>query len=331
MAKITFIAYEQCMFSAIAGLIDAFSISNALHQQSENSNTAGAVTVPPLFEMEIVSLGGCDVLANGGIRIQPERAMDEVKETDLILIPPHLCGVQPQMEEMSRLIPWIVRHHQDHARIGAICTGVFILAMTGLLDGKIATTNWQVIESFKRQFPHVVLKPERVLTEQAGLICSGAITAQYNLALYVIECFGSQQLSRGCAKVFLVDPNRSTQTPYMTTTFRKTHGDREILKAQRWLEEHYTDKFTTDDVAGLVGLSPRNFKRRFKKATGENPLRYLQQIRLETAKNRLETTQDNIDDITQQVGYTDSRTFRRLFKQYTTLSPREYRDKFSVV
>ena len=331
MAKITFIAYERCMFSAVAGLIDAFSISNALHRQSESSYAAGAASLSPLFEMEIVSLGGGDVFANGGIRIQADRAMDEVKETDLIVIPPHLCGVQPEMDEVSCMIPWIVRHHQDNARIGAVCTGVFILAMTGLLDGKMATTNWQVIEHFKRQFPNVVLKPERVLTEDHGLICSGAITAQYNLALYVIECFGSQQLSRGCAKVFLVDPKRNTQTPYMITTFRKTHGDREILKAQCWLEEHYTDHFTTDEVAGLINLSPRHFKRRFKKATGENPLRYLQQIRLETAKNRLETTIDNIDDITQQVGYADSRTFRRLFKQYTALSPREYRDKFSVV
>jgi len=117
----------------------------------------------------------------------------------------------------------------------------------------------------------------------------------------------------------------------MITSFKKNHGNKEILKAQNWMEKHYKENFTTEQVASLAGLSPRHFIRKFKKATGENPLKYLQQLRLETAKNILETTSDNIDDITQTIGYKDTRTFRRLFKKYTSLSPREYRDKFSVV
>jgi transcriptional regulator GlxA family with amidase domain len=330
MAKITFIAYEKCMFSAISGLVDAFSISNSWHQQYRG-DIACSLSSAPLFEMEIVSVKGGSVSANGSIKIQSDLAMEAVGYTDLILIPPHLCGIEPDIEEISSIAPWIVRQYKNNVRIGAICTGVSILARTGLLDNKIATTNWQIIDRFKRQFPKVILKPERILTEDSGLICSGAITAQYNLALYVIELFGSEHLARECAKVFLVDPNRNVQTPYMITSFRKNHGDREILRTQTWMEKHYKEDFTTDLVASLAGLSPRHFIRRFKKATGENPLNYLQQLRLETAKNKLETTSDNIDDITQTIGYKDSRTFRRLFKKYTSLSPREYRDKFSVV
>lgn len=331
MARITFIVYEQCMFSAVAGLIDAFSIGNSWYRQSCRNNSDGSLSKRPLFEMEIVSLKGGTVYTNGNMRIQSDRSMAEVNRSDLVLIPPHICGVDPDQREISAIIPWIVRQYRNHVRIGAICTGVSILAASGLLDGRVATTNWQIIDRFRRQFSEVILKPERILTEDSGLICTGAITAQYNLALYVIELFGSDDLARECAKVFLVDPNRNTQTPYMITAFRKNHGDREVLKTQEWMEKHYMEEFTTDKVANLAGLSSRHFKRRFKRATGENPLRYLQQLRLETAKNRLETTSDNIDEITLQVGYNDTRTFRRLFRQYTSLSPREYRDKFSVV
>ena len=153
----------------------------------------------------------------------------------------------------------------------------------------------------------------------------------YNLALYIIEIFGSVELSRACAKILLVDHNRKSQQPYMEATFRKNHGDRQILDGQHWFEKNFARQFSIDDVANYVGLSPRHFKRRFKQATGENPLRYLQQIRLERAKNMLETSLENIETITYRVGYEDSRTFRRLFQKYTSLSPREYRDRFSVV
>ncbi len=331
MAKITFIVYERCMFSAVAGLVDAFTIANSWYQQSCRTSADGSLPKRPLFEMEIVSLKGGAVYTNGNMQIQSDRSMAAVDKSDLVLIPPHICGVDPDQREMSAIIPWIVKQYRNHVRIGAICTGVFILAASGLLDGRVATTNWQMIARFRRQFPDVILKPERMLTEDRGLICTGAITAQYNLALYAIELFGSEDLARECAKVFLVDPNRNTQTPYIIANFRKNHGDRDVLKTQEWMEKHYMEEFTTDKVSDLVGLSSRHFKRRFKRATGENPLRYLQQLRLETAKNRLETTSDNIDEITLQVGYNDTRTFRRLFKQYTSLSPREYRDKFSVV
>lgn len=330
MAKITIVAYDRCMYSSIAGLRDAFSISNLWHELFERKRKSDDLPIAPLFEMETVTWQGKPFKTSCGMRIIPDRAMEEVKNTDLILITPHLLKDQPLPEEIPDLLQWVINQNQNNIRIGAICTGTLILAMTGLLDGKIATTNWQVIKKFKRLFPKVILKSERILTEDSGLICSGAVTAQYNLALYIIEAFGSKDLARICAKTFLVDPGQNTQTPYIITNFRKNHGDQKILKAQHWLEEHYSDNVIIDEVARIVGLGPRHFKRRFKKATDENPLAYLQQIRLEAAKLSLETTTDNIDEITQQIGYEDSSTFRRLFKKFTSLSPRAYRDKFSI-
>jgi transcriptional regulator GlxA family with amidase domain len=330
MARITFVLYEHCLSSAITAMIDAFSIYNSLYNHA-NTNGSGGGTSSSFFEMKIASVRLEPVQTNGGVWVQPDTTFESVKKSDLILIPPRLYGQLPKEGELFHIIPWLRKSYQKGVRIGAMCTGSFVLASTGLLDSKIATTNWQFVKKFQRQFPKVILKPDRILTEDEGLICSGAITAMYNLALYVFEIFGSKILSRQCSKILLVDQHRKSQLPYMATIFHKQHGDSQILNAQQWLEDNYASQFTIDDVANVVGLSPRHFKRRFKKATGETPLRYLQQMRLETAKNMLETSLENVEIITQQVGYEDSRTFRRLFKRFTSLSPREYRSRFCVI
>ncbi len=334
MAKITFLAYDHCMFSGISAVMDAFSICNAWNQHpssknedlNENENSS-------LFETEIVTHDGRPFETNGGLQIQAGKGINEVNETDVILIPSFLFGQGPTPDASSHfegVIEWLKFHYDKEVKIGAGCTGVFLLANTGLLDGKIATTNWQMVKRFRRMFPEVHLKPERIFTHDHGLLCSGAVTSLYHMVLFIIEAFNSKALAQQCAKAFLVDPGRSSQAPYMITQFWKQHGDREITAAQHWMENHYADNIAIDDVAKHVGLSPRHFKRRFKQATDETPLAYLQQIRLEVAKRELEATMENIDDITRKVGYQDSSTFRRLFKKYTSLSPREYREKFSI-
>lgn len=326
MPKITFVLYEDCISSAITSLIDAFSISNSLYKDTKINKECHETT--SLFQIEVAAASEGPVVTNGGIQLKPDTVFDSVTATDIILIPPRLGAHLPKQNESSCIVPWLKENYRKGARIGAMCTGSFVLAMTGLLNGKIATTNWLFVDKFRHQFPEVMLKPERILTEEDGLICSGAITAMYHLALYIIEIFGSNELSRKCSQILLVDPNRKSQLPYMAAMFRKNHGDKQIAQAQKWIEENYSSKFTIDTVADIVGIGSRHFKRRFKKATGENPLRYLQQLRLEKAKSLLEKSIENVEIITQHIGYEDSRTFRRLFHQYTSLSPSEYRARF---
>ncbi|GBC62783.1 GlxA family transcriptional regulator [Desulfonema ishimotonii] len=323
MAKITFLAETGCLFSGIIGLIDAFSIANLWHQSMCGE------TVPPLFETEVVTADGKPVPAHGGIPIHPHKSVNDVAETDMILIPPFLPHVEPLPRRLDELTDWITVRYRDRTRIGALCTGAFVLAETGLLNGKIATTNWHFARMFQRRYPQVRLKPERILTEDDGLICSAAASSFFNLGLHVIETFGSPELASVCSKALLVDPNRNSQAPYVISDFFRDHTDAAILRAQTWMEENYTARFTIDAVAGQIGISPRHFKRRFKKATGESPLTYLQRLRIEAAKKKLETTRENMNEITWQIGYEDSSSFRRLFKKYTGLSPREYREKFS--
>jgi transcriptional regulator GlxA family with amidase domain len=304
-------------------MVDAFQIANLWHQAFSKEECE------PLFETRIVTEDGRAVNAWGGITVNCDGSIDEVGDTDAIIIPPFLPVNGSLMEKFRPLLDWVVVHYRKNTMVCAQCTGSFLLAETGLLDGKMATTNWHFVRSFKRRYPKVRLEPERVLTEDSGLFCSGAATASLNLALRLIEIFGTETLASVCAKALLVDPNRESQSPYVIYDFQKNHNDMEILKAQAWMETNYSGDVGIDSIANRVGISPRHFKRRFKRATGESPLSYLQQLRVEEAKKRLEKTRDTVNEITWGIGYEDSSTFRRLFKKFTGLTPREYRDKFS--
>lgn len=322
MAKITFLAVKGCMFSSISSLIDALSIANRWHQYLDPASTT------PLFETEIVTLNGNSVCANGNIEIQANRAMAAVNDTDLILVPAFMQPNDVWCPENILVLEWLRTQYASDRPIAATCTGAFMLAESGLLDGKIATTNWQFAKMFQRRYPEVQLRMDRMLTEDRGLICTGASTAVFNLGLHLIRRFGSDALAAACGKAFLVDPNRDSQAPYVVFHSYKNHGDPEIREAQDWMESHFERNVPIDAIAQKVGLSPRHFKRRFRKATGESPLAYLQQVRIEAAKKQLETTQESMSEITYRIGYEDSSTFRRLFKKQTGISPREYRDKF---
>ena len=323
MAKITLLAENNCVASAIAGSIDAFSVANLWWLYMKNDGGG------PLFETEIISIDGQPVTAHGGITLTPLRAIHDIEKTDLILLPAFLPPFDMDNPRMKTICAWVKNNHKSGNKIACTCTGTFLLAKTGLLDGCVATTNWQFAEMFKRQYPKVNLQVDRILTEDNGLYCTGAATAFMNLCLHLIEKYGSPDLASMCAKGLLVDTDRQSQAPYMVYDFWKNHSDEQIKKAQQWMEKNYKTKFSIDAVAESVGISSRHFKRRFKTATSETPLAYLQRLRIENAKRFLERTRDTINEITWKVGYEDINSFRRLFMKHTGLSPKNYRNKFS--
>jgi transcriptional regulator GlxA family with amidase domain len=323
MAKITFWAGENCLFSGITGLMDAFSIANLWHRAMVPQATG------PLFDCQVVTTDGKPVRAYGGLAFKPAGSLADAPPADFIIVPPYLPHVVALPAKRDPVYNWIRDHHARRKPVGTMCSGTFLLAETGLLDGKVATVNWHFARMFKQRYPRVRLKPELMMSEDDGLICTGATTAMFQLALYMISLFGSAELAGICSKVLLVDPSRQSQSPYMISDFNKSHGDEAVLKAQFQMETRYADNLQIDALAGDAGLSSRHFKRRFKQATGESPLEYLQRVRIEQAKQRLETTRDTMNEITWQIGYEDSSSFRRLFKKFTGLAPRAYRDKFS--
>ncbi|VVS90668.1 GlxA family transcriptional regulator [Desulfoluna spongiiphila] len=325
MAHITLLAYPGCATSCITGTIDALSIANrwqALIGGEDEKNH-------PLFHWDIVSLDGKTVQGDNRITIEPHRSMGDVTTTDLILIPGFIAPMAFLQSLPEQLIAWIRAWYGRGAMIAATCTGSFLLAETGLLDGKEATTNWVFARHFKKRYPRVHLKPERLLTEDDRLLCTGATSAYMDLCLYLIKTFGSEELSATCAKGLLLESNRSSQSPFFIFEYYKAHSDPTVLKAQGLMEAHYPGPLSIEAMASELAISPRHFVRRFKSATGDTPLAYLQRVRIEAAKQTLEKTSEPIDAITRQVGYEDTNSFRKLFKKSTGLSPKEYRDRFT--
>lgn len=323
MVTITFLAEHTCLSSAISGAIDSYSIANWHWQFTGDGRET------PLFKTEVVTVDGEPVTGNGGMLLQPEKSIHDVQETDLIIVPGFILPFHLSPERTETICSWLRARHAAGNLIASTCTGTFLLAQAGLLAGRCATTNWQVADVFKSKYPDVNLQIDRIFTEDSGIYCTGAATAFMDMGLHFIEKFGSADLARRCSKSLLVDPKREAQSPYIIHTLRKNHSDTEILKSQIWMEENFSEKLSIDTIAGKAAISPRHFKRRFKKATGEAPLAYLQLLRIENAKRSLETTRDTISEITWQVGYEDINSFRRLFKKHTGLSPKEYRNKFA--
>ena len=323
MVNITFIADHGCLFSGISGLIDTFAIANRWHMTNIGSGSE------PLFAARILSPDGKSVRVNGGFQIMPDGGFKDPDQTDVVIVPPYLPNVDLLPANASTMLDWIVGQYDQGASIATLCTGTFVLAETGLLDGRLATTHWLFSKLFQRRYPKVVLQPDRVLTRDKGLICSGSVSAFYYLGLHLIETYGSSRLASQCSKSLLVDPNKRSQASYAVFNVHKGHGDDEILRAQEWIEANFADSVSMEDLARHIGISPRHFIRRFKKATDESPLNYLQQIRIERAKDYLESTMATVNAITQAIGYENSSSFRKLFKEATGLSPSEYRSRFA--
>ncbi len=324
MPKISFWVGEGALFSGAAMLMDAFSIANLWHRAiTQNKQEA-------LFQTEILTINGAPVEAYGGLRVMPHRAVDAAIHTDCLIISPFLPNVTPVPDNLDPIDNWIRALRLQETPIATSCTGTFFLAEMGLLDGKIATTNWQYARMFQKRYPNVRLCPQHMMTEDDGILCTGAATAVYHLGLHLIRLFGSNELACATSKALLVDPNRNSQIPYVLSRPVKNHGDSQILMAQKFIEENYAAIDTIDTVARKVGISPRHFKRRFKSAAGDLPLKYLQQIRIDAAKEKLESTRDTIEEITWAVGYSDVSSFCRLFKLHTEISPKAYRDKFFI-
>ena len=321
--KISILAIEQCMISSVLGPLDIFSMAKFYGKEVESTDAT------PRFELEVISRDGKPVKSFNSITIPPARSMHESDDADLIFIPAIIPPVAPILDTHRDVVTWLQIRHADGTILASVCTGACLLAETGILNGKMATTHWRSASFFRERYPDVILKPQRMIVDEGDILSAGGAYSFTDLSLYIIERYTTPEFSALCAKVMVIDPGRASQSPYMIFDHQKSHGDVEILKAQAWLETHFDESFHIDNVAEAIGMGARNFKRRFKKATGDTPQQYLQRLRIEEAKRKLETTKESVDDITYQIGYEDSSSFRRLFKKITGLSPGAYRGKFS--
>lgn len=321
MLRIAILAVEQCILSSVSAPLELFATANS--EQAGLEGKQGAFCLA-----EIVTAGGRPATSSIGVPVIPHRAMEQAGAPDLVIVPGMRGGID-QAFAQAGLLAWLREQHRRGACLASVCAGSFLLAEAGLLDGRAATTHWRLAERFRQSYPRVELRPEKMIVDVGEIITAGGVTAYLDLALYLVRRFGSPELAALCSRVMLVDAGRHLQTPYMSGQFRREHGDGAIAKVQAWLDDHFRKAVPVCAMAEVAGLGERTFLRRFRQATGEAPLAYLQQLRIEAARGLLESTGKSVDEITWSIGYENGNSFRRLFKSATGMSPNAYRKRFA--
>jgi len=284
---------------------------------------------PPLFEVQLVGLSRATLLSGGLFTVNTDVVLEEVKKTDLIIIPAVDGDLQKAVERNRDFIPWIREQYQNGAEVASLCVGAFILASTGLLKGKTCATHWMAAHEFRTMFPEVNLVTERIITDEQGIYSSGGAFSYMNLILYLIEKYAGRDMAVLSAKVFAIEIERDNQLSFTIFQGQKGHEDEPVKKAQEFIEHHFEDKITVDQLASRFALSRRSLERRFKKATCNTVTEYIQRVKIEAAKKSFETTRKNVNEIMYDVGYSDIKAFRTTFKKITGLPPIEYRNKYN--
>ncbi len=284
---------------------------------------------PPLFKVELVGISKETSQRNGLFKIDADVLITDVTKTDLIIIPAIHGDPKLMMESNAAFIPWIVNQYQGGAEVASLCIASFFLAATGLLNGKQCATHWLAANDFRNTFPQVTLVDDKIMTEEDGIYTSGGAYSFLNLLVYIIEKYAGRDVAVMVAKMFMIDIDRISQSPFIIFKGQKTHDDEPIKQAQEYIENNFEDKITVDQLASMFALGRRNMERRFKKATANTVTEYIQRVKIEAAKKNLEKGRKNVNEVMYEVGYSDTKAFRTIFKRITGLSPIAYRSKYN--
>lgn len=323
MRRIDLILPPDFIAGSVAGTLDLLQAANRLAD-------AGA----PPFAWRLLSADGSPVSASTGLSFAADGRYEEAASADAIVIPGIAYGDLTSFERRiaggNDLLQHLRQWNASGRLIAGNCTGVALLAESGILDGHPATTSWWLSAWFRHRYPAVALQTHAILSESGHLLSSGATTCYLDLALRLIERLAGPDLARRCARMMLVDTHRASQAPYATLQQYSGHNDPLVSRAQDWLQEHQAEPFSLAALAAASGASERTLMRRFRQALGDTPLHYLQQMRLFAARRLLESSAFGVEQIVSRVGYEDVSAFRRLFKRELGCSPGEYRRRFAA-
>ncbi len=284
---------------------------------------------PALFNVQLVALTKDVKVADGLFTIHADAVLKTARKPDLIIVPAISGNLQYAVDLNKNFLPWIVTQYKNGTEVASLCLGAFVLAATGLLDGKKCSTHWLFANEFRMMFPNVNLVDNKVVTEQNGVYTSGGANSYWNLLLHLVEKYTNRELAILAAKFFVLDMERHSQSPFTIFKGQKIHEDDEIKKVQEYIELHFADKMSVDELCDKFSIGRRTFERRFKKATNNSVVEYMQRVKIEAAKKQLETGRKNINEVMFEVGYNDVKAFRELFKKITGLSPVDYRNKYN--
>lgn len=282
-----------------------------------------------MFDVQLVGAYKNVSLDEGMFSLKTEATFNEVKKTNLIIIPAVSWNFAEVVSANEELYPWIVTQYKSGAEVASVCTGGFLLASTGLLKGRCCSTHWQAADVFRKMFPDVNLVVEKIITDENGIYTNGGAFSFLHLLMYLIEKYCGREMAIYCSKFFEVDIDRHSQSAFTMFTGQKDHQDEDIHKAQEYIETHLDEKIFIEDLAARFNIGRRSFDRRFIKATNNTPVEYLQRVKIEAAKKALEISRKTISEVMYEVGYSDMNAFREVFKRITGLSPLGYRNKYN--
>lgn len=238
----------------------------------------------PIFKVEYVGLNAYVPANNGEYMIKTDRLLKDVAETDLLIIPPTFGDTSKGIKANAEAIPYFKKLHHKGASLASLCIGAFLLAETGLLDGKKCSTHWAYINEFKERYPSVAVEDGAIITAHDNIYSSGGASSLWNLILYLVEKFADREIAVMVSKYFALDIGRDSQSQFAIFKGQRNHGDDDIQKVQDYIEKNYVEKISIEILAKLINSGRRTFERRFKEATNNTPLEYIQRVRIEAAK-----------------------------------------------
>lgn len=320
MKHVSILVPETAVIEAVADPRYMFSAVNMFLQEAGKE---------ALFNVQLVGLRKEVKLEGSIFSVHTDMLPEEVSQTDLIVIPALSGDMTAAIEQNKAFIPWIIHQYNKGAEVASLCMGAFLFAATGLLDGKRCSTHWSRSNEFRKMFPLTELVDSCIITEEQGLYTSGGANSYWNLLVYLVEKYTDRATAILAARYFAIEIDRDSQAAFMLFNGQRAHEDEEIKKAQDFIEEHYNDKLSVDQLAGRFAIGRRSFERRFKKATSNTVAEYIQRVKMEAAKRSFETSRKNISEVMLDVGYTDTKAFRTIFRKITGLTPVEYRNKYN--
>ncbi|WP_343632889.1 helix-turn-helix domain-containing protein [Fluviicola sp.] len=321
MKHVTIIVPEgENNLSSIAGTYKLFSRANAYWKERGNE---------AVFQIQLAGLSDQVDFYEGLFSVKPHTSVSTISKTDLIVIPSLNHNYTESLPLNKALIPWIQQQYKEGAEIASICTGAFLLAASGLLDGKNCSTHWSAAEDFRLRFPKVNLQIDQLITDEQGIYTNGGAYSFLNLIIYLIEKYFDRQTAIYCSKVFQIEPDRKSQSAFTIFRGQKQHEDEVVKEVQSYIEQHFREKISIEELSSRFSVGRRNFDRRFIKATGNTPIEYIQRVKVESAKKALEISRKTVSEIMYETGYSDLKAFREVFRKFTGMSPVEYKARYN--
>lgn len=320
MKHVSILVPEQSVLQAIADPQYLFSAVNQF---------LSVMGKQPLFKVELVGANKEIKLNDGLFSVHADKLLQDVNKTDLVFIPALFGDMSAAVKKNQNLVSWINGQYAKGAEVASLCVGAFLLGSTGLLDGKKCSTHWGFQNEFREMYPNITVVDGSIITEEERIYSSGGANSYWNLLLHLVEKYTDRETAVLASKYFAIDIDRDSQTAFAMFKGQKNHDDAEVKKAQDYIENNFKEKISIDDLADYVAVGRRSFERRFRKATHNSVLEYIQRIKIEAAKRSFENGRKNINDVMFDVGYTDTKAFRTTFKKITGLTPIEYRNKYN--